>query len=174
MHHFSWFAMLIVLSLLALLADRVEAMHRNVLGNNLEMCSESPLTGFHRTGFCETDENDHGLHLVCATVTQAFLDFTRSRGNDLSTPSRYFPGLRPGDNWCLCVLRWYEAYSHGHAPPVNLAATHERTLDHLRRFNLGLNNLSHTSDEQPPAGAATGGSRHQNGFHRPHNLDDSL
>lgn len=151
------------------LFGQMSAIHRNVLGNNLELCSDSPLTGYHRTGLCETDENDDGLHLVCAQVTQEFLEFTRSQGNDLSTPSRYFPGLKPGDNWCLCVFRWYQAYTNGRAPPVVLAATHERTLDHLRQFNVGLTNLS---ESQAHTSRPAGSQQHQlkNGF-RPHDLD---
>lgn len=123
-------------------------MHKNVLGGGLEMCSDSPMTGFLRTGMCETDENDHGLHLVCAQVDEDFLDYTRRQGNDLSTPSGHFPGLKPGNYWCLCVMRWAQAYRAGHAPPVYLAGTHVRAIDHLNSINLGLNNLS---ESQAPA-----------------------
>lgn len=152
-----------ILILVIAFVGSISAVHHNVLGNNLDMCSDSPLTGYRRTGLCETDENDGGLHLVCAQVTQDFLDFTRAQGNDLSTPwPPHFPGLRPGDRWCLCVLRWYEAYMNGRAPPVVLAATHERTLDHLRQFNLGLANLSESQAQPLP--------RQQNGV-RPHDLD---
>ena len=84
---------------------------RNVLGTTLELCSKSPLTGYLRDGFCRTDQRDRGLHLVAAIMTKKFLEFTKSRGNDLSTPNKAFgfPGLIPGDRWCLCALRWMEA-----------------------------------------------------------------
>jgi uncharacterized protein (DUF2237 family) len=104
---------------------------RNVLGLPLEPCSLRPLTGWFRSGSCETDARDHGLHTVCAEVTEAFLAFTRSRGNDLVTPRPElgFPGLVPGDRWCLCAARWKEALDAGCAPRIVLAATHERTLE---------------------------------------------
>lgn len=103
---------------------------RNVLGTPLQPCSVDPLTGFFRTGDCRTGPQDRGTHVVCAEMTEAFLRFTRSRGNDLSTPipAYGFPGLKPGDRWCLCVLRWKEALDAGMAPPVVLDATHARTL----------------------------------------------
>ena len=104
---------------------------KNVLGTTLQLCSKSPLTGFRRDGFCSTDHNDKGLHLVAAIMTKEFLDFTKSKGNDLSSPNRIFgfPGLIPGDRWCLCALRWMEAYESGCAPPVVLEATNEKALD---------------------------------------------
>lgn len=104
---------------------------RNVLGQALEPCSTEPLTGFLRTGCCDTGPGDEGLHLVCAKMTEEFLAFTRARGNDLSTPIPEFgfPGLKPGDRWCLCVSRWKEAYRAGVAPPVKLEATHISTLE---------------------------------------------
>ena len=104
-------------------------MARNVLGGELESCSTDPLTGFYRTGCCETGGDDTGVHTVCAEVTQEFLRFSSERGNDLSTPRPGFPGLRPGDRWCLCAGRWAEALAAGVAPPVVLEATHARTLD---------------------------------------------
>jgi len=106
-------------------------MARNVLGTQLEVCSRSPKTGFYRDGCCNTGREDAGLHLVCAEMTEEFLRFTRLRGNDLSTPNPdvEFPGLRPGDRWCLCVSRWKEALESGAAPPVVLAATHVSTLE---------------------------------------------
>ena len=104
---------------------------KNVLGTTLELCSKSPLTGYLRDGFCKTDQRDQGLHLVAAVMTKEFLDFTKSRGNDLSSPNIAFgfPGLVPGDRWCLCALRWMEAYEANCAPPVILEATNEKALD---------------------------------------------
>jgi uncharacterized protein (DUF2237 family) len=106
-------------------------MARNVLGKPLESCCTDPVTGFYRTGRCDTGPGDVGLHLVCARMTAEFLDFTKSRGNDLSTPApaHGFPGLEPGDRWCLCVARWKEALEAGVAPPVILEATHVSTLE---------------------------------------------
>jgi hypothetical protein len=103
---------------------------KNVLGTPLEVCSLSPLTGFYREGCCDTGPQDMGVHVVCAQVTAEFLAFTQSRGNDLSTPAPQFnfPGLKPGDRWCLCASRWKEALDAGVAPPVVLAATHEGAL----------------------------------------------
>jgi uncharacterized protein (DUF2237 family) len=104
---------------------------RNVLGGELKTCSLAPLTGWYRDGCCNTGPGDTGLHLVCAQVTQEFLLFSRSRGNDLITPrpEYCFPGLKPGDRWCLCVMRWLEAYEAGCAPPVDLEATHIAALE---------------------------------------------
>jgi uncharacterized protein (DUF2237 family) len=103
----------------------------NVLGGPLLACSFDPLTGYTRSGCCETGPDDVGGHTVCARVTDAFLRFSASRGNDLSTPqpAARFRGLAPGDRWCLCATRWLEAYDAGVAPPVILEATHERALD---------------------------------------------
>jgi uncharacterized protein (DUF2237 family) len=110
------------------MSDRPPA--RNVLGEPLADCSHAPLTGWFRDGCCDTDANDRGLHTVCAVVTAAFLAFSRARGNDLVTPqpASGFPGLEPGDRWCLCAGRWLEAERAGAAPRVVLAATHEATL----------------------------------------------
>jgi len=104
---------------------------RNVYGEPLQSCSERPLTGFFRTGCCHTGPEDLGLHTVCVEVTAEFLEFSKSRGNDLSTPQPDFgfPGLKPGDRWCLCAARWREALEAGSAPRVILAATHEATLE---------------------------------------------
>lgn len=104
---------------------------KNVLGKPLQMCCSSPLTGFYRTGRCETGPGDVGLHIVCAEMTAEFLEFSSERGNDLSTPVPEFdfPGLQPGDRWCLCAERWKEALEAGVAPPVVLAATHISTLE---------------------------------------------
>jgi uncharacterized protein (DUF2237 family) len=103
---------------------------RNVLGGELQSCSLAPITGFFRNGGCDTAPEDIGSHTVCAVMTAGFLAFSRSRGNDLSTamPHYGFPGLRPGDRWCLCAPRWQEALEAGHAPQVVLAATHEGAL----------------------------------------------
>ena len=103
---------------------------RNVLGEPLLACSYSPLTGFYRTGCCETGPDDLGQHTVCVRATAEFLAFSRERGNDLSTPrpEYRFAGVQPGDRWCLCLSRWIEALKAGKAPPVVLAATHESVL----------------------------------------------
>ncbi len=103
----------------------------NVFGESLESCSLSPRTGFARSGSCETGPRDSGSHTVCAQMTQEFLEFSRSRGNDLITPQpQYdFAGLKPGDRWCLCAARWQEAFAAGHAPRVYLRATHARALE---------------------------------------------
>jgi uncharacterized protein (DUF2237 family) len=114
------------------------APSRNVLGGQLEPCSREPLTGFFRTGCCDTSPQDQGVHTVCALMTQEFLDFSVAMGNDLVTPMPAFgfPGLVPGNRWCLCALRWKEALAAGVAPPVVLASTHERTLEHLELGDL--------------------------------------
>ena len=103
---------------------------RNILGQELKSCCKKPMTGFFRDGFCRTGNTDHGVHVVCAIITEKFLKFTKSCGNDLSTPnSSYgFPGLKPGDKWCLCASRWKEAWKAGVAPLVDIEATHEKVL----------------------------------------------
>jgi uncharacterized protein (DUF2237 family) len=103
----------------------------NVLGGDLADCSHDPMTGFYRNGCCDTGEDDPGVHTVCAELTEEFLEFSRSRGNDLVTPRPAFgfPGLEPGDRWCLCAARWLEAEQAGCAPRVRLEATHEKTLE---------------------------------------------
>jgi uncharacterized protein (DUF2237 family) len=111
---------------------------KNVLGGDLEPCSADPLTGFYRDGCCNTGAEDVGVHTVCALMTAEFLTFSKSRGNDLSTPRPGFSGLVPGDRWCLCAPRWQEALEAGAAPAVVLEATHVGTLewaslDDLRR-----------------------------------------
>lgn len=110
----------------------------NVFGDPIEPCSNRPLTGFYRTGCCDTGQEDAGLHTVCAIMTREFLEFSRSRGNDLMTPAPQFgfPGLRPGDRWCLCAARWLEAERLGKAPPVVLEATNIKTLDVIDRYTL--------------------------------------
>lgn len=104
---------------------------KNVLGGPLQLCCSDPMTGYFRDGYCRTDVSDFGVHTVCAIMTEEFLSYTSSCGNDLSTPNPNFrfPGLKPGDKWCLCASRWKEAMDAGVAPLVVLEATHERTLD---------------------------------------------
>lgn len=104
---------------------------RNALGGDLQACGLDPKTGFFRDGSCRTQANDRGRHVVCAEVTEEFLTFSRSRGNDLITPRPAFdfPGLKAGDRWCLCALRWREAHDAGVAPPIYLRASHERLLE---------------------------------------------
>jgi uncharacterized protein (DUF2237 family) len=111
---------------------------KNVLGEPLETCSTDPMTGFYRDGCCNTGREDTGLHLVCTIMTDEFLEFSQNRGNDLSTPMpQYgFPGLVQGDRWCLCVLRWKEAFQAGVAPQVVLAATHISTLEFVDLSDL--------------------------------------
>lgn len=108
-------------------------MAKNVFGEHLLECSKSPITGYFRDGCCETGEDDFGTHTVCAVMTDEFLTFSKSMGNDLITPNPVFqfPGLKPGDRWCLCASRWLEAYQAGVAPKVVLEATHEKTLSYV-------------------------------------------
>ena len=125
--------------------ERPRPTQRNVLGEPLAKCSRRPLTGFFRNGCCETDASDGGAHVVCVQVTADFLAFSKQRGNDLMTPVPEFgfPGLRPGDRWCLCAARWREALEAGMAPNVVLGGTHERALEYvsfedLKRHALDL------------------------------------
>lgn len=108
----------------------------NVLGTALQICSTDPMTGFLRNGCCETGPQDLGVHVVCAQVTPAFLAYTRDQGNDLSTPRPGFPGLKPGDRWCLCASRWRDALDAGCAPGVVLESTHEAALNHVTLAQL--------------------------------------
>ncbi|MBU6153291.1 MAG: DUF2237 family protein [Bdellovibrionales bacterium] len=119
-----FFALNFALSFVSIAADS------NVLGSKMEKCGDSPKTGFYRDGFCLTGPEDHGTHVACATVTKEFLEFTKSKGNDLITPAPEwnFPGLKPGDKWCLCALRWREAMKAGLAPKLDLKATHSKIL----------------------------------------------
>ncbi len=117
----------------------------NVFGEPIEACSSRPVTGFYRNGCCDTGPDDPGVHTVCVRVTAEFLEYSRSRGNDLSTPmpAYGFSGLQPGDCWCLCAERWKEALADGMAPPVKLAGTHAKTLefvslDALKAYALDL------------------------------------
>ena len=104
---------------------------RNVLGGDLEPCGTDPVTGFYRDGTCTVGPQDVGLHAICAVMTAEFLEFSVSRGNDLVTPQPQwmFPGLEPGDRWCICVSRWKQALERGVAPPVDLEATHSSALE---------------------------------------------
>lgn len=115
---------------------------KNVLGDRLEICSLDPLTGWFRDGYCRTGDQDHGVHVVCATVTENFLAFTKSRGNDLSSRRGGFPGLSPGDSWCLCAARWKEAFLAGAAPLVNLRATHLKALNTVALQELKANQVA--------------------------------
>ena len=119
---------------------------RNVFGDPLATCSERPVTGFYRSGCCHTGPEDLGLHTVCVEVTAEFLAFSKSRGNDLSTPRPEFgfPGLEPGDRWCLCAARFLQACQAGRAPRIRLRSTHRRALeivplDLLRQFSVERN-----------------------------------
>lgn len=108
------------------------ARGKNVLGTELQSCSTEPMTGYYRNGCCDTGPGDLGVHVVCAVMTAEFLKFSASRGNDLSTPvpEWEFPGLKPGDRWCLCAARWKEAYDAGMAPAVVLNSTHMAALEY--------------------------------------------
>jgi len=116
----------------------------NVLGGDLEPCSFDPITGFQRDGFCRTGSGDYGMHVVCAVMTEEFLEFTRSRGNDLVTPQPQwlFPGLEPGDRWCVVAERWNEALDAGVAPPVVLEATHASALEFVAMDDLEAHAVS--------------------------------
>lgn len=122
---------------------------RNVLGEPLESCSTEPLTGFFRDGCCNTNAQDRGVHTVCVILTDDFLSYSRSKGNDLSTPRPEFnfPGLKEGDRWCLCAERWVQAMRDGVAPKVVLESTHERTLEHA--------DLSHLMEHAAPESVAS-------------------
>jgi uncharacterized protein len=118
---------------------------KNVLGETLELCCSAPKTGYYRDGFCCTGAGDVGVHVVCAQVTAEFLTFTKSVGNDLSTPMPMydFPGLKPGDRWCLCASRWKEALDAGAAPPVVLAATHAAAVEYVSLAELQAHAIDH-------------------------------
>lgn len=118
---------------------------RNVLGGALKTCSRSPMTGFYRNGCCDTGPEDAGAHVVCTVVDEAFLAFSRQQGNDLSTPRPDFgfPGLKPGDRWCVCAARWAEALDAGAAPPVILEGCHEAALKYVTLEDL----QAHAVDE---------------------------
>ena len=111
---------------------------KNVLGTDLKCCGTKPITGYFRDGFCRTDQSDQGRHVVACIVDERFLDYSQSVGNDLSSPNPIynFPGLKPGDRWCVCALRWKEAFEDGFAPKVVLEATHEKSLDYIQLEDL--------------------------------------
>ena len=117
-------------------------MQTNLLGNTLEICSKDPMTGFFRDGTCRINEEDFGSHSVCAVVTQEFLEYTKTQGNDLSTPRPEFGfvGLKPNDKWCLCAMRWKEAYEAGYAPKIDPNATSILATKHISKEIL----LSHS------------------------------
>ena len=125
---------------LALDSENDSAMPKNIFGQPLVPCCYEPLTGFYRDGYCRTDVYDSGRHVVCAIMTEEFLEFTKGRGNDLSTPipAYQFPGLKAGDKWCLCALRWREAYEHGVAPRLVLEACAEEALQYIEMDVLVL------------------------------------
>lgn len=108
---------------------------KNILGTALQCCCKDPVTGFFRDGYCNTNQFDQGTHVVCALIDDAFLDFTQSRGNDLRTPrpEYEFPGLKAGDKWCLCALRWKEAHEAGVAPMIVPQSSHEAVLEFVNR-----------------------------------------
>ena len=119
---------------------------KNILGDEIDSCCENPITGFFRDGFCNTDERDQVVHPVCVKMTEEFLNFSKSKGNDLSTPRPEFnfPGVKEGDSWCLCAERWAEAYEFNMAPRLYLKRTNIRTLDIvpleiLKKFAIDLN-----------------------------------
>lgn len=125
-----------------------------MLGGVLQPCSTDPLTGFYRDGCCNTGKGDFGVHTVCVAATDSFLAFSQAAGNDLSTPvPEYgFPGLKPGDRWCICAPRWQEALEAGCAPPIYLEATHEATLEHVDLKDLMAHALdAPKTDSQEPA-----------------------
>ena len=111
---------------------------KNILGTDLKCCGTKPLTGYFRDGFCRTTETDRGRHVIACIVNEKFLHFTRQMGNDLSSsnPMYSFPGLKPGDKWCVCALRWKEAFDAGCAPEVILEATHEKSLEYVALDDL--------------------------------------
>ena len=120
------------------MAQNMSIPAKNVLGTSLKKCCNSPKTGFYRDGFCHTGPEDHGTHVFCATLTNEFLEFTKTKGNDLITPKPEwnFPGLKPGDKWCLCALRWLEAKKAGVAPKLDLEASHEKMLQYAPMSEL--------------------------------------
>nr|WP_199316489.1 DUF2237 domain-containing protein [Chroococcidiopsis sp. [FACHB-1243]] len=127
----------------------IVAQARNVLGSELKTCCSAPMTGYYRDGKCNTGAGDYGAHVVCAELTAEFLNFTKSRGNDLSTPvpEFNFPGLKPGDRWCLCASRWKEALDAGVAPPIILQSTHASALEYVSLSELRQHALDGATTE---------------------------
>lgn len=125
---------------------------KNVIGTDLKGCCSDPMTGFYRDGFCRTGTGDHGVHVVCARMTAEFLEFSKKCGNDLSTPMpQYrFPGLKPGDCWCLCAPRWQEALEAGMAPKVRLESTHISALEFINLSDLQKYALTDESEDDLP------------------------
>ena len=117
---------------------RIVLVEKNIFGETLEICCTNPMTGYFRDGLCRTVSQDTGTHTVCAVMTDEFLKFSASMGNDLITPMPYyqFPGLKAGDKWCLCVSRWVQAHKAGKAPMLILEATHEKTIDYTELNTL--------------------------------------
>lgn len=111
---------------------------KNVFDQPLEPCCSAPITGFYRDGFCHTGDQDYGKHIICTEMTAEFLEFSKQAGNDLSTPRPefHFPGLKPGDRWCVCISRWIEAYQVGVIAPVILESSHKNCLDHISLIDL--------------------------------------
>jgi uncharacterized protein (DUF2237 family) len=132
---------------LSTIRQRAASMAKNVLGTELLPCCFDPRTGFYRDGYCRTGSSDYGVHTVCAEMTQAFLEFSQAAGNDLITPvpEYHFPGLKPGDRWCLCVQRWTEALQAGVAPQVILEATHMSSLEFTTLEDLKSHSLNQES-----------------------------
>ena len=121
--------------------ENIDNIQFNIYNKPLQVCSTDPMTGWKRDGKCNTDENDKGTHTVCAKVTDEFLEYTNSQGNDLTTPRGGFPGLKEGDKWCLCAIRWKEAQEAGKAPLLDLNATNSKTLEYvdietLKKYNI--------------------------------------
>ncbi len=138
-----YFVLFFLISFTTMAQSTISTQPLNVLGTALESCCNDPMTGYWRDGYCRTASEDRGTHVVCAVMTQEFLDYTKSRGNDLSTPNPAyrFPGLQPGDKWCLCILRWLEAEKAGVAPLINLSSTDSAalkytTLELLKKYQV--------------------------------------
>jgi uncharacterized protein (DUF2237 family) len=137
--------------LLAIYAPIMMKAQLNVFGEPLQPCSVDPLTGFFRDGSCNTGDMDYGTHVICARMTNAFLNYSRRKGNDLITPrpEYNFPGLKAGDKWCLCALRWEVAFLAGVAPPVVLASTHQRALEFVSMADLRSHAVLAEADKSP-------------------------
>ncbi len=115
---------------------------KNVFNRPLQLCGMAPLTGYKRNGMCEYLQEDGGAHIVCAIISDDFLQFTKRQGNDLITPTNYFPGLKAGDKWCICALRWLEAYRHGYAPLIDAEATNIQSLKFIEKELRKLHYIS--------------------------------